>query len=450
MPTPSVSRDTAETRASGIHNARSSGPDTGSFPRHARAAALVAFVLRFGAVLIAESYLFPPPRPGAASGHWEFGYEMGRIAQSIALGHGFGSPFHGWTGPTAWQPPLYPYLLAGIFRVFGVYSAASGGIALALNCIAAGVSALLIYRIAGRIGGAKVALWSAWLWAVLPSMMEYAVFWAWETELTIVLFLFALWLTLTLPEEPGIGAWVKLGAVWGAIALINTTLISMMPFLLAWAWWQSHRERRTWHAAAAVVVVIVMIAPWIVRDRLVMGKWMFMRDNLWAEVSFGNDATSRRGWLTWRYPGSDPAEFRHYAEVGELNYIAGRKQLVFDTFHRDPGFFARTTMQHVVVFWFGPFPFFNDDLTPADLLNHHALDIVLSTLAWAGLFLLLLDRRARKYGLLLAPVLLVFPCVFYIATPDPRYRHIAEPIMLVLAIYAVISRLKVGKTAPGD
>ncbi|MGH9524847.1 MAG: glycosyltransferase family 39 protein, partial [Terriglobales bacterium] len=367
----------------------------------------MAFLLRFAAVLIAKSYWFPPPRPGLASAHWEFGYEMGRIAHSIALGHGFGSPFHGWTGPTAWQPPLYPYLLAGIFRLFGVYSPASGLVALALNCIAAGLSTLLIYRIADHIGGKKVALWSAWIWAVLPSMMDYAVFWAWETEITILLLLIAIWLTLTLPDENSSAAWLKLGAVWGLIALINTTLISMMPFMLAWAWWQSRSSRRTWHAAAAVALVVVMITPWIIRDRVVMGKWMFMRDNLWAEVSFGNDANSRRGWLTWRYPGSDPAEFRHYAEAGELNYLAGRKRLVFDTFHRDPGFFARTTLQHVVVFWVGPYPFFNDDLTPADVIDQHALEICLTTLAWAGLLLLLLDRPGRKLGLLLLPALLV-------------------------------------------
>ena len=51
--------------------------------------------------------------------HFNFGWEMGRIARSIVVGQGFSSPYEGNTGPTAWEPPLYPFLIAGVFRVFG-------------------------------------------------------------------------------------------------------------------------------------------------------------------------------------------------------------------------------------------------------------------------------------------------------------------------------------------
>ncbi len=47
--------------------------------------------------------------------HWAFGL----IARSIASGHGFGSPFAD-TGLSALLPPVYSYLLAGIFKVFGI------------------------------------------------------------------------------------------------------------------------------------------------------------------------------------------------------------------------------------------------------------------------------------------------------------------------------------------
>ena len=47
--------------------------------------------------------------------HWAFGL----IARSIASGHGFGSPFAD-TGLSALLPPVYSYLLAGIFKIFGI------------------------------------------------------------------------------------------------------------------------------------------------------------------------------------------------------------------------------------------------------------------------------------------------------------------------------------------
>ena len=40
--------------------------------------------------------------------HFAFGWEMGRVARSIALGQGFSNPYGVNTGPTAWEPPLSP------------------------------------------------------------------------------------------------------------------------------------------------------------------------------------------------------------------------------------------------------------------------------------------------------------------------------------------------------
>src|SRR5207248_3901447 len=88
---------------------------------------LVAFALRLAVITLGHTYHITPRRD-----HFQFGWEMGRIARSIATGHGFGSPTDSDTGPTAWQAPLYPYLMAGIFKLFGVYTWASAWVILAL------------------------------------------------------------------------------------------------------------------------------------------------------------------------------------------------------------------------------------------------------------------------------------------------------------------------------
>src|ERR1700710_1246947 len=54
--------------------------------------------------------------------HFQFGWEMGRIARALVTGYGFANPFNGHSGPTAWTPPLYPLLLAGVFKFFGIYT----------------------------------------------------------------------------------------------------------------------------------------------------------------------------------------------------------------------------------------------------------------------------------------------------------------------------------------
>src|SRR5205809_2954086 len=89
---------------------------------------LLIIPFSFGELMKPEKDLLTHPdisRSGPEWAHRPFGWEIGSIAQSIALGRGFASPYVVSTGPTALLPPLYPYLLAATFRLFGVYSARS-------------------------------------------------------------------------------------------------------------------------------------------------------------------------------------------------------------------------------------------------------------------------------------------------------------------------------------
>src|ERR1700692_258395 len=82
---------------------------------------LIAFVLRLAVITIGHTYRITPRRD-----HFQFGWEMGRIARSIAQGQGFSSPTDLPSGPSAWTAPVYPYILGGVFKIFGVYTSAAG------------------------------------------------------------------------------------------------------------------------------------------------------------------------------------------------------------------------------------------------------------------------------------------------------------------------------------
>ena len=98
---------------------------------------LIAFLLRLAVITVGHTYRITPRRD-----HFQFGWEMGRLARSIAEGQGFSSPTDLPTGPSAWAPPLYPYILAGVFKLFGVYSALSAWVILAFNSIFAALTCL--------------------------------------------------------------------------------------------------------------------------------------------------------------------------------------------------------------------------------------------------------------------------------------------------------------------
>src|ERR1044071_5877082 len=88
--------------------------DTSSAWRRIRASlywlVLVALLLRLSWIIVGHTYKFK-----ATDNNFSFGWEMGRIGAAIASGKGFSNPFGPQTGSTAWEPPLYPYLVAGVF-----------------------------------------------------------------------------------------------------------------------------------------------------------------------------------------------------------------------------------------------------------------------------------------------------------------------------------------------
>ena len=159
---------------------------------------LVAFVLRFGWIIVAHTYKFK-----TFDDNFSFGWEMGRIGRSLALGQGFSNPFSATTGPTAWEPPLYPFLIAGVFQLFGIYTHASAVVLLGINSVFSALTCIPIFLITRRCFSEKLAVWTAWLWAVMPSVMYWCTRWVWETSLAALLLALIFWLTLDLEERDG-------------------------------------------------------------------------------------------------------------------------------------------------------------------------------------------------------------------------------------------------------
>ena len=158
----------------------------------------VSFALQLAAIAALHQYRV---RPG--NDHFEFGWEMGRVARSIAQGHGFSNPYDGNTGPTAWEPPLYPYLMAGVFKLFGVYSIASAWMLLGLNSLFATLTSIPIYLIAQPTFGERVAVWSAYAWALNPYVWYWSIHWIWDTTFTPLVLTSIFLLALVLADVGG-------------------------------------------------------------------------------------------------------------------------------------------------------------------------------------------------------------------------------------------------------
>ena len=364
---------------------------------------LIAFLLRVAVITVGHTYRITPRRD-----HFQFGWEMGRIARSIAMGQGFSSPTDLPTGPSAWAPPVYPYILAGVFRLFGIYSNLSAWVILTFNSIFSALTCLTLYRIGEKIYGAAVARATAWTWALFP----YAIYWpvrvVWEMSLSAFLLSWAFLLTLRMADAaPPPRTWIGFGLLWGVLALTNTAVLSLLPFCLIYLLWRLPRlSRQLVGVGLCLLAAGIVISPWLVRNYEVFGKFVFVRDNLPLEMHMANNDQSTGLWTRSEHPGNDPEAMRRFQELGEIRFMEEKRQQFRRICPRAPGDFLRFTLDRVLYFWIGP-PQANIVAGYDLMIARHLMFILPAALAFAGLWLTLRNKSVGRF--LLACFLLIYP-----------------------------------------
>jgi 4-amino-4-deoxy-L-arabinose transferase-like glycosyltransferase len=232
-----------------------------------------------------------------ARDHWEFAYEIGRVARSIARDQGFSSPYWANTGPTALLTPVYPYFLAGIFATFGVYTKASALVLLGINTFFSAVTSVPIFLIARKTLDLRTAKVAAWVWAFFPYAINFSATTMWYHSFVALLLAVIFLLVLSLASSDCLRAWAGFGVLLGFAALTNPVMIGIVPFIGSWLWLQLSRKRkRAWAATSTgLLAMVVTILPWLVRNERVLHQPVIFKDGFWLEVCVGNVSNSLRG-----------------------------------------------------------------------------------------------------------------------------------------------------------
>jgi 4-amino-4-deoxy-L-arabinose transferase-like glycosyltransferase len=405
----------------------------------------VGFLVRVIYMTLAHTY-----RIRVAEDHFQFGWEAGRIARALVTGYGYSDPFanvyYAHTGPTAWLPPLYPLLLAGIFRIFGVFTHASAWVLFAIQSAFSAATALATYEIGARILSRRIALWSAWIWALYPAAMQYAVRWPWEMTITTALFSFVLVLalrmrriggpTLTSNLEPQAAQWLLFGLLWALIALSNSTLLIFLPVCGLWILLPGMKNpggilRTLAGPLLAALVFVACIMPWTIRNYAVFHTFIPLRGNFGAELYMGNGPGSTGFLMEYDHPFQSAEQLRLYAGMGEVRYVAMRGAAAKQFVAAHPAHFAADVARRVYFFWAGvPHP--SDEAWYNELgrtLNFAFISI-------AGLLGLGLALRNRVPAAgLFAWAFLLLPIPYYLVTVHARFRHPLEPLITILGVY---------------
>lgn len=420
---------------------------------------LLWMVIAALAVRLAVMAFVYPAALNPARDYWRFGGEAGRIARSLATGQGYSSPYFANTGPTAWLAPVFPLLLAGVFKIFGVYTKAAALAILSFDCLLSALTCIPVFLIARRTFGAqfgeRAAKWAGWIWVFFPYSINFATSFIWDTTLSTLLMalLFLAVLKLNDARHPRWTEWFAFGALAGFAALSDPVILSVAPFLTLWVLYVYWNRKQSWFTpgAAALLAVILVLSPWFVRNYRTFHKFIPLRSGFWFEVYCGNNADT---WH-WDPPGYHPSdsttEWNEYQQFGETGYMELKKKeaLAFVGGHKL--LYARQTLRRIVYIWTGFWSFGRRYLyeEPADPGN-----IIFCTLLSAFAFLGLrqawrdiadkhesgatrLPQRASAMPYIIA--FAFFPLVYYFTHPEDYYRRPLDPLMVALAAGAIAS-----------
>jgi hypothetical protein len=404
-------------------------------------------------------------------GNVPFQQETGNIAYALAQGKGFSNVFRTETGPTAWLAPVYPLLVAAMFKLFGTFTARAFFAAVSLNILFSAAACVPIFFAGKRLGGLGMAAGAAWLWAVFPSAVMMPFEWIWDTSLSALFAALILWATLELRESERWLDWGVYGLLWGLALMTNPALGALLPFLLGWVVLRGRGEGslRWKRATLAASVAALCCVPWTIRNYVAFHRVIPLRSNLPFELWLGNNDIFDEHARNGRKSITRTEEARRYTQLGETAYMAEKWQLARAFIWGHQGLELRLMGRRFVGFWTGTeSPVRNFRETDSSLIRGILLSSFLTAIA-ALLGVIVLcggkkkitrGRRERRGGREessgteqktgmrrefvwpLAAFPLIFPCLYYLTHADLRYRHPIDPIVLLLT--AIIAAEVIG------
>lgn len=388
-----------------------------------RSYAVIFGLALLGRFLAVFSVVTTRPRNWLFSHPWE----MGLLADSLLHGLGYSSPFGGSTGPTAFIAPGYPTLIAGIFTIFGTFTFTSALVIMGMHVLVNMLTIWLMMHVAQSMLDSRTASVAGSFWALSPPLFFVPTIF-WESSISECALIGMIALALRYWRAPTSMHWIVLGASCAVIALINPALLFSLLAIMGWLAFQTRQVSRTAPLLGLLTLAIVF-APWPIRNAVRFHAFIPLRSTVGFEMWMGNrpGATGRLDESI--FPMFNQHELDSYNALGEVAYVQTKSQLASDYIRSHPGIFLEMTARRFYRFWAG-----TGNLSSSFTYEIHAM--ITTILGFAGL-VLVYRRRSRAFAVLMALPLILFPVPYYLTHAEFRYRLNIDPILTVLAAFAV-------------
>lgn len=251
--------------------------------------------LRVGYLMFADGGAFLEERVHSADAEFYQG-----VGAALAQGHGYTLDGR----PTAWRAPLYPFVISLFYRanerpLFSLRL---------FQCLLGGLTPLLVYAIARRLGERGAGRLAALACALSYELINMAPY---DMTETLYTFLFLAWL-LSLyfyDGRPSASRSACGGLLLGLLLLTRPVLLAAAILLLPWFLRDSGHElparRRVLHWAVFCACTLLLTAPWAIRNCVVFGTLAPLTTETGKMIYTSHSPGSTGGSGGWHAIGAD-------------------------------------------------------------------------------------------------------------------------------------------------
>jgi hypothetical protein len=304
---------------------------------------------------------FPPFQPYVnLNNNRGLGAEYSNIADSLTAGDGFAHPFRETSNaPTAWMPPLLPFLYAGLFWMCAGARDAVVTVVVGLQVLTLIGTGLLILILArqttSRVGQVVVAV--VYFLGVLSHfrLCFQVTHDSWLVLLILDLLIAGFCWCRPLAHRGWAAGW---GVFGGLCALVNPVVG------LAWAILSlvvGVRQRAWAGVGLAALLTGVTLTPWTVRSYLAFGRLIPVKSNLAYEL-YQSQCLQPDGLIQVKtflhHPGrTDNKEGQEYRSLGEIAYLDRKREQLWQAVWADPADFVDRVAYRLLgaTLWYVPF-----------------------------------------------------------------------------------------------
>jgi len=358
--------------------------------------------------------------------------ELNELAHSLLTGRGLSSPFGGLTGPSAFLAPGYPMFIAAIFRLFQPQSFTSAFILMLLQSFFATATIATMMLLARKLFSNTAANLAGIVWAISPPLLFLPTIY-WDTSFSILLLTLLVTLCVYCAESPSWRNWISIAVCALTALYTNPSLATAIAGCFLWTAivaYHSFPRRSLAAPIAAAVLIAICFSLWPLRNYERLHAFIPLRSNLGYELWQGNGPGSDGFFSPALHPNVNQQEYQRYAALGEVAYMREKSELAKSAIHADPTRFAALTAKRFFSFWSG--------LSQPSVWPMVVYASATTLLGLLGLVLLF--RTQKKIAILFAIPLLLLPLPYYLTHPDYRFRCVIDPLLTLLAAYALTRR----------